>query len=225
MPLPPPLTFRHRGLPLHRHALTLADRHWLIDAVRDQSALLDAADGFDAFPFGLLLWESSLVAAQVLTEQSCALCGVTALELGAGTGLTGLAAAAAGADVRQTDHLPDAIALCRQNAALNGITRITAEVADWTAWDDDRRYDLVIGADVLYDTAAHAPVRAILERNVAAGGRALLTDPGRMHTPAFVAALRDGDWQVTTSVRDVPAIQPTRPGQRVAITLIECRRR
>lgn len=219
-PLPPPLD----GLPLHRHQFDLGGRRWTIDAVRDQSALLAASDSFAAFPFGLLLWESSLALASALGEPSICSPGATVLEIGAGVGLAGLAAADLGARVRQTDHLAEAIALCRHNAAVNGLDGITCEIGDWTVWTDDARYDLVIGADVLYEAAAHAPVRDILARNLAAGGRALLTDPGRLDTPAFIDSLRAAGWHVTTSVRELPALAPVRPSQHIAVTLIECAR-
>lgn len=212
------------GLPLRRHELVLGGRRWSIDAVGDQDVLLDASDRFAVFPFGLLLWESSMALAAALVDRASAVHGATILEIGAGTGLAGLVAASLGAHVRQTDHLAEAIALCRHNAALNGVGGITTALADWTRWTDDARYDLVVGADVLYDRAAHAPVRDILHRNLAEGGRALLTDPGRIDTPAFIGNLRAAGWRIETSVRDVPVIAPVRPHQSIAITLIDCSR-
>lgn len=218
-PYPPSLA----DLPLHRHDIVLGGRCWQIDAVRDQSALFAASDHFADFPFGLLLWESSIALARVLTAMPAAH-GLRVLEIGAGVGFSGMAAAAAGASVRQTDHLAEALALCRHNAALNSVTGVDCVLGDWTNWHDDTRYDLVIGADVLYDIAAHAPVSAILERNLAPMGRALLTDPGRPQTPLFIEALSAAGWSVTSSIEEIPAIVPVRPEQLVPVTSIECRR-
>lgn len=212
-------------LPLCRHELIAAGRRWSIDAVSDQSALLGLADAFSEFPFGLLVWESSLALADRLAAEAPALRGTEVLEIGAGVGLAGLAAAAAcGARVTQTDHSPEALALCRRNAGLNAVAGVACEQADWRDWRVDRRYPLVIGADVLYDREAHGLVAAILARNVARGGRALLADPERRHTPTFCAMLRAAGWQVTHAKAYVAAITPARPGQAVAIDLIAAER-
>ena len=70
--------------------------------------------------------------------------------------------------------------------------------------------------------SAHAPVAAILARNLADGGRALLTDPGRMHTPLFVEAMRSAGWTVTTDTVEIDAIVPLHAAQRVSTTFITC---
>lgn len=221
MPVPSPSDALD-ALPLARHHIDCGNFTLEIDAVRDQTALLAVADHFDVFPFGLLLWESAIALARRLACDD-ALGGRRLLEIGAGTGLAGIAAARRGADVRQTDHLDAAIALCRHNAALNGLAGIDAATADWTQWHDDGRYDMIIGADVLYDRAAHAPVAAILARNLADGGRAVLADPGRMHTPLFVEAMRNAGWTVTTETIEIGAIVPLHAAQRVRVTIITCR--
>ena len=78
-PHPPSLA----GLALHRHDIVLGGRCWQIDAVRDQSALLAASDRFADFPFGLLLWESSIALARALTAMPAAH-GLRVLEIGRG---------------------------------------------------------------------------------------------------------------------------------------------
>lgn len=219
----PPPSDALDALPLAPHHIDCGGFTLEIDSVRDQTALLAVADRFDVFPFGLLLWESAIALARSLARDD-GLGGRRLLEIGAGTGLAGIAAARRGADVRQTDHLDAAIALCRQNAALNGLARIDAVVADWNDWHDDGRYDMIVGADVLYDRAAHAPVAAILARNLAHGGRAVLTDPGRMHTPMFVEAMRTAGWTVTTDTVEIDAIVPVHAAQRVPVTIVTCAR-
>lgn len=211
------------GLPLAPHRIDCGGFTLEIDAVRDQAALLTVADHFEVFPFGLLLWESAIALARHLAS-SDGLGGRRLLEIGAGTGLAGLAAMRRGARVRQTDHLDVAIALCRHNAAVNGLAGIDADLADWDDWHDDCHYDVIVGADVLYDRAAHAPVAAILARNLADGGRAVLTDPGRMHTPLFVEAMRSAGWTVTTETVEIDAIVPVHAAQRIPVTILACTR-
>jgi predicted nicotinamide N-methyase len=212
------------GVPLEHVSLDLAERRWRIAAVRDQTALLAASARLAAFPFGLILWESAPVLAEALAAGPLTVSGRRVLELGAGTGLAGLVAQWLGASVLQIDHNPDALELCRTNAGLNAIDGLRQALANWSDWRDDSQYDLVIGSDVLYDREAHAPVLAILERNLAAGGHVLLTDPGRQHTPLFAAALEAARFRVSREVRRIPALAPAHPGQVVEVTIIRADR-
>ena len=208
---------------LHRHEVHAAGRRWLIDAVKDQDALLAAADHFDVFPYGLLLWDSAPVLADALLGLGD-LAGRSVLELGAGAGLSGLAARYLGAEVLQTDHAEETLALAQANAELNGIPGVGQELADWSEWRPPRRFDLVLGSDILYDEAAHAPVGRLLAAALAEDGAVLLTDPGRTATPRFVEAMTTAGWSIETSARQVPALHPIRPSEHVAITLMRLQR-
>lgn len=208
---------------LHRHDIDAAGRRWLIDAVRDQNALLAAAGHFDAFPYGLLLWESAPVLADCLLELR-PLTGRHVLEIGAGTGLGGLAAHHLGAEVVQIDHAADALDLARANAALNAIDGIEQIVADWEDWTPPHRFDVIVGADILYDQEAHAAITRLIVECIAPGGVVLLTDPGRTARPAFVADMAGAGWTISETSRQVAAFHPTRPGETVAITIVTLRR-
>lgn len=211
-------------VPLHRHVLRAAGRTWQIDAVRDQDALLAASEHFEAFPYGLLLWESALVLADALSGLA-PLAGKRVLELGAGVGLAGLAARVLGAEVVQSDHAAEALELCRRNAALNGIEGVRQVLADWTDWTMQDRFDLIIGSDILYDGSAHAPIINVLDAALAAGGGVLLTDPGRTATPYFIGDIRAAGWSVDTRVATVDALHPVRPNETVDITIVHMVRR
>ena len=143
-----------------------AGRDFEITAVSDQDRLLAAASELEVFPFGLLLWEAGVVMADVVGEASPL---GAVLELGAGAGLGGLVAAALGANVLQTDHSAEALALCRRNAEANGIAAIEQSFGDWTDWHHEGRYDCVIGADILYEPALYGDIVRVLERAVATG--------------------------------------------------------
>lgn len=70
------------------------------------------------------VWGSTAVLASWLARRGrddLGLAGASALEVGAGSGAAGLAAAAAGARVLATDLVDDALALTRLNCALNGV--------------------------------------------------------------------------------------------------------
>ncbi|MFM8980376.1 MAG: hypothetical protein ACKOSS_07935, partial [Planctomycetia bacterium] len=48
-------------------------------------------------------------------------------------------------------------------------------------------FDVVLGADVLYEARNAEPVAAFLAAHLAAGGEAWLADPGRLHARDFPA--------------------------------------
>ena len=99
------------------------------------------------------------------------------LELGAGTGFPSIVAASLGARVVQTDRQQAALYVCRLNGERNGVTSVEHRLADWAAWNDDTRYDWIIGSDILYAATTHSHLRHIFESNLAPGGRVMLSDP------------------------------------------------
>jgi predicted nicotinamide N-methyase len=211
------------ALPLETLRVQAAGRDWQIEAVRDQDRLLAAAGDWEPFPYGVLLWESALVLGDVLAERGLVE-GGDVLELGAGSGIGGFAAAALGARVVQTDHSLEALALCRRNAAANGIG-VGLRSGDWTNWVDGARYDIAIGADILYEPVLYEDVLRVLQAVVRPGGVAILTDPGRTHAWRFIDDLRAAGWTVRVDRRTVAALPPCEAGAMVNIDVIEARRR
>jgi methyltransferase-like protein 23 len=207
-------------LPLTTQTIPIAGRAWLVRHVADQDALIGLAEGRDQFPFGLMLWESGVALATWLATRHDQLDGITVLELGAGVGLPGLIAASLGARVTQTDHDGEALALARANAELNDSTGIETAIGDWFAWTDPRRYDLILGADIVYDGADHAAILALFERVTSPGGRVVLTDPGRERQAAFAQAAHAAGWHVATSQLAVADLRSRQPGATLTITLL-----
>ena len=128
---------------------------------RDAEALLDerAFEHEEYLPYWAELWPSGVALARRVTAR--ALKGARVLELGCGLGLPSLAAAAlAGGRVLATDWSPQAIELLRDNAERNG-AELELEVADWArpeALIERAPWDLVLGADLLYERRNVAPL-------------------------------------------------------------------
>jgi predicted nicotinamide N-methyase len=134
------------------------------------------------------------------------LAGRRVLELGCGLGLPAIAAAHAGAVVLATDWAEDALAFAARNAARNGVRVQTALLA----WDRpetlaSRQFDIVLGADLLYEQRNAAPLLTLLDRALAPEGFALVADPGRRHAHVFLEAARRAGWVVDSgSAADLP---------------------
>ena len=178
---PPPgaLTPLLTKVPLIPLQVAIGDRVWHITVVPDQATFFEVYDELEDPPYGFLLWESAVGLARLLVQQPQWVRGKRALELGAGVGLPGLVAASLGAEVWQTDHRSDILALTAINAQQNGATTIQRFMADWRRWTHTERYQLILGADILYDRSLHFYLEEIFHRNLAPDGRLLLADPGR----------------------------------------------
>ncbi len=193
-------------LPLVRMSFDIAGTPWDVDVVRDEKAQMGITADRDLYPFGLMIWEAAVVLSRVMAERGAALTGLPILELGCGIGLPGLVAQQHGAKVVQTDHNSLALALCRYNAALNKVSGIEQFVGDWHDWQHAQRYPLIIGADIIYDTADYALLEKVFRANLAPGGEVILTDPSRQQTIALFTVMEDAGWTITINERPIPAL-------------------
>jgi predicted nicotinamide N-methyase len=183
--------------------------------VRDSNALLEnvSADLFsedERLPYWADLWTSSIdLAGWVLEGRNVA--GKNILELGSGLGLAGLAAVRAGARVTLTDYETDALLFARYNS-LRNLPRETAQhrvrcvPLDWRAPDIRQTFDVIMGADIVYERKNFGPILAFLKSHLAPGGCALLTEPDRTIGQAFLAEARESrlslDHRYSSVVRD-----------------------
>ena len=133
---------------------------------RDAEALLDerAFEHEEFLPYWAELWPSGVALARRVAAR--ALKGARVLELGCGLGLPSLAAALAGGRVLATDWSPQAIELLRDNAERND-AELELEIADWAhpeALLERAPWDLVLGADLLYERRNVAPLLDLVPR-------------------------------------------------------------
>ena len=152
----------------------------------------------DRPPYGVALWAASIALAHEVATRADEFRGSTVLELGAGTGLPGIAAASLGARLVQTDNNLVALHLARRNLERNGLTADQRQ-ANWAEWSDETRYDRIIGSDILYSAEMHPHLRCIFETNLAPGGRVLLSDPFRASGLRLLEELESSGWAVSMS--------------------------
>uniref|UniRef100_A0A0E0G096 Methyltransferase-like protein 23 n=1 Tax=Oryza nivara TaxID=4536 RepID=A0A0E0G096_ORYNI len=107
--------------------------------------------------YGMFVWPCSVILAEYVWQQRSRFTASTVVELGAGTSLPGLVAAKVGADVTLTDiaHNTEVLNNIRQVCGLNNVN-CTVLGLTWGEWDEptfDLHPDVILGADVLYDSA------------------------------------------------------------------------
>ena len=141
----------------------------------------------ERLPYWADLWPSARVlAATLLAEEGS---GRRLLEMGCGLGLATIAAMHAGFDVIASDYYEDALHVARSNAARNLGREPRVQLVNWREWPDDLgTFDVIMAADVLYETEYATLVSRCIARALAPDGVAIVADPGRLALPAF----RDG---------------------------------
>lgn len=189
--------------PLVPQTLQAAGRRWEISSVTDLDALMEGVhtnEDLVNFPFGMQLWAAAEALVSRLALEPALVKDKRVLEIGAGVGFVGLVAAHLGAaQVVQTDYHPDCLALCRSNAALNGITNLTVRKGDWRDWPEELvGFDLVIGADILYERSLHSQLTALLPK---LGDKILLADPLRPAALEFLEKREADSWTIWTEAK------------------------
>lgn len=160
----------------------------ILDTPDESARLADALDDPSIDPYASILWPSSLAVARELPDLVSP--GDRVLDLGAGTGLATLTAARLGAHATAYDHDPFALRLIEEAARLQGLEVETVRF-DLHSPEPLPPAELVTAADLLYDyDLADSLARRIVDQ-VARGGRAVIGDPGRVATPAFLDYLEE----------------------------------
>ena len=200
-------------------------RDWEI-ARGDMEALWAEMDEFvdpndERLPYWAELWPSSLALAKWLTAQSASIRGKRCLDLGCGLGFTALAGAAAGAGVIGADYERKALELARVNARLNSFEGPFPEfrLLDWRKPDlPPRSFDVIWGADIVYERQAAKEILAFLDYALAPGGTVWIAEPGRSVFSALTDRLKDSPFSGRKILTEgTPSLSPRIPAAHVNI--------
>ncbi|GAA2740630.1 MULTISPECIES: class I SAM-dependent methyltransferase [Kitasatospora] len=133
-------------------------------------------------PFWAFAWAGGVAVARYVLDHPETVAGKSVLDLAAGSGLVGIAAALRGAaSVRAAEIDAYAVAAIEVNAVANGV-RVDAAVEDLLD-GDGAPAQVVLAGDVFYERAMAARFLPFLERARARGARVIVGDPGRKYLP------------------------------------------
>jgi len=172
--------------------------------VTDLEPLLGGKDPFEdveGFPFWVKLWEAAMILADLMLTTPPTQEGQTLLELGAGLGAPGLAAALAGYRVTLTDYEPHILDFQRVSAAATGIKGMECRLLDWLKPPTLPRFNTIIGAEILFREEFFAPLLNIFRSLLADQGVIYLAhDARRKSLPKFLH-LAEKEYEIATSAR------------------------
>jgi predicted nicotinamide N-methyase len=189
---PMPETPRAALGPAVDEEVIIDDHTFTISRPRESDRLLDhptvrtafAADEY--IPYWADLWPAARMLAKAIIRETWTP-GTEALEIGCGLGLPGIAALSKGLRVVFTDYDATALHFAAANARKNGYTTFETLQMDWRYPPADRRFPIILAADLIYEMRNVAPIVALIRQLLRPDGLCLLTDQDRV--PSHV--LRD----------------------------------
>ena len=186
--------------PLHEYRLGLGGRTWSVlhtDSVlthEDEQSFL--RERREALPYGVVLWPAAIALAHEIAARADRFSRHARAGAGRRDGAAGDRRGVAGrgraADGPAGDG--DVRLQAQRRPQRGGFHR--HRLVDWTEWADEARYDWIIGSDILYGETFHPHLRAIFARNLAPGGRILLSDPFRATSLKLLETLEAEGWRV-----------------------------
>ncbi|GAB6175982.1 methyltransferase [Desulfobaculum senezii] len=123
-------------------------------------------DGLD-LPFWAKVWPASMLLSHFICTLPCDE-GAELLEIGGGVGICGLFAAKCGFSTTITDISPDALLFARINALKNGLAdRVNVQYADFSTDRLGKRFDYIVGSEVLYVEKLHRGLVKFMQAHIA----------------------------------------------------------
>ena len=153
-------------------------------------------------PYWAHAWESSIGLCETLGRES--LQNQDLLDLGCGLGLLGAFVAARGARVLMVDAVPSAMLFARFNS-WPWRERCQVRTIDWRTDRLRQRFDLIAGADIVYDKTDWQVLLEFWSYHLKPGGRVVLAEPKRQSGKEFKEWLAGKDWSIQESMIAVTA--------------------
>jgi predicted nicotinamide N-methyase len=182
-------------------SLKIGDNTLRLLKVADFEEFLGDKDPFadvSQFPFWIKLWDAAILLSYVLTtipERK----GRTLLELGAGLGAPGLAAAASGFAVTISDYEEIILDFQRVSAAASRLENVDFTLLDWLDPPELPAFDVLAGAEILFREEFFQPLLRVFDRYLKPDGVIYLAhDARRQSLPKFLK-LAEKDYAIAVS--------------------------
>lgn len=206
-------------LPLQVQSIELAGQtmRWYRAAnpepLLEEAVTLSSMPAPDIDPFWAADWRAAFGMDAYLNRFD--LKGTRVLELGAGSGRAGIAAAMRGAIVTITDTVDLAMLVARLNSYLVR-ERVTIQRLRWAEQVlAEPPFPIVISSDLVYDPNHFPQLEQCAREHLAANGRWLLSEPQRHTGDRFAKWIVDAGWHCQTHLLDLK-------DERIAMRVFDC---
>jgi protein N-lysine methyltransferase METTL21A len=152
-------------------------------------------------PYWAELWDSSIGLGHFLMRWERRKQRV--LDLGCGMGLAGTVAAAMGHEVLLADLESPALLFAKLNT-LPFSSRARTRQLDWQRDRLDEKFDLILGADVVYEREQWQYLEPFWQAHLALGGSVLLAEPGRQTGDLFIEWITHRGWMLLQHEQAIP---------------------
>ena len=203
--------------------LRIRDYHLRLLKLVDLEQILDGKDPLrdvSAFPFWVKLWEAAIVLAEFIAGQPCER-PTTVLELGAGLGAPGLTAAAAGYTVTLSDYEEMILDFERVNAAASKLTDVRFALLDWLNPPAMERYDMILGAEILFREEFFAPLLDVLRKALKPDGVIYLAHDAKRRSLEPFLKMAEREYRIAASQRKLKSLEQDRT---IILTRLQPRR-
>jgi predicted nicotinamide N-methyase len=187
---------------LHLHLLKITDLEQVLDG---KDPLKDPSE----FPFWIRLWEAAIVLSHFLVGLGPA-SGTSVLELGAGLGAPGLAAAGLGCKVTLSDYEEIILNFERVSAAASGLDHVAFSLLDWLDPPPMERYDMILGAEVLFRDEFFEPLLGILRHALKPDGVVYLAHDIKRKSVHPFLEMAEKEYRISASRRKLKSLEETK---------------
>ncbi len=143
------------------------------------------------------------IAARQMLNKRLPMESTRVLDLGCGMGLSGTVAAALGMEVLFADLEAPALLFARLNS-LRYADRVRTRKLNWQTDRLGEKFDLILGADILYDKTQWYFLEPFWREHLADGGQILLGEPGRVTGDQFYLWIKQRGWDLEQFAEKVP---------------------
>jgi len=168
--------------------LVINGRKFQVLLPKDLTRFINAQDVFHEFPLWAKIWPASWVLAGYLAEMPVA-STEKFVEIGAGTGLVSIVAAACGHRITLTESNPDALQFAHANAVINGCPQLPILELDWNRPQLNDTVDYIVASEVAYKKEDLPPLVSLFKNCLNPGGEVILAGEMRRVSKDFYQQL------------------------------------
>ncbi len=191
----------NRKYSLEQTDLTIANNTFRFFKIANMDAVLETVletspNPDEETPYWAEIWPSALALAQFISREENFIAGKKTLELGCGLGIAGIAAYHSGADIVLSDIEEDALRISELNWILNFNCPPQLQLLDWRNPSKNQQFEVILAADVAYETRLFRPLIGTFQKLLAPGGTIFLSEPNRSIASRFFEMLKEENFNL-----------------------------